>query len=290
MMSKKNEVLKVAYVETEYGKVRVVNVAGEAYFVSKDVAGILGFANTLQMTQQVDDANKIVRVCTFDDYTVRIGLINRLGLCDAISASQFSYAVLFGAQLLVKANVPDNSNNVNLVDIKELITDPDFVIKALEQLKEANAQAAELNAKIQKQAENIAAIRKEKQAIKHDAENKAAVIKGLKPKAEFCDMVLKCTNGTPITVIAKDYGWSARKLNEYLHKKKIQFKVGGVWVLYQKYAAEGFMATKTNVLNSQAKTFSLWTQKGRQFIYELLKADGYLPLKVTQGKTPKKAA
>lgn len=40
-----------------------------------------------------------------------------------------------------------------------------------------------------------------------------------------------------ITEISKDYGWSAQKMNEYLHRQGIQFKQGGrIWILYQKYA------------------------------------------------------
>jgi len=178
----------------------------------------------------------------------------------------------------------------NDADICGLLDDPDFVIKAMEKLKAANKKAAALNAKVKEQEENIAAIKKDKRAITRESNRKDKVIKELQPKADFCDMVLSCKDGLPVTVIAKEYGWSAQRLNDFLFFKKVQYKCGDVWVLYQKYAAEGYIATRTNHIKAgESKTYALWTQKGRKFIYELLKADGYLPLKATQEKVTKAA-
>ena len=117
----------------------------------------------------------------------------------------------------------------------------------------------------------------------------------LKPKASYYDLVLNCKDLLPISVIAKDYGWSAIKMNTYLKEKGIQFKRGGTWLLYQKYADKGYTHTKTFACNRNGqaqflkrkkdkkkyKTISVqtcWTQAGRLFIYELMKADGLLPL------------
>ena len=84
--------------------------------------------------------------------------------------------------------------------------------------------------------------------------------------------------------MSKDYGWSANKMNKYLHENGIQFKQGNkVWLLYQKYANKGYTSTKTHVfegMNGENHTsvHTYWTQAGRLFIYSLMKADGYLPL------------
>ena len=59
----------------------------------------------------------------------------------------------------------------------------------------------------------------------------------MQPKVSYYDVVLKCKDLVAISVIAKDYGWSATKLNQYLQQKGIQCKQGGkIWLLYQKYA------------------------------------------------------
>ena len=86
-----------------------------------------------------------------------------------------------------------------------------------------------------------------------------------------------------MSIIAKDYGWSARRMNDYLHAKKVQFKQGDIWLVYQKYAQLGYTSTKTNTYEGRdgephTKPHTYWTQKGRLFIYNLLKNDGILPL------------
>lgn len=92
------------------------------------------------------------------------------------------------------------------------------------------------------------------------------------------------TSTYQITFISKDYGWSAQKMNEYLHTKGVQFKLGGrIWTLYQKHAEKGYTSTKTHTYPAtdgtiHTKVHTYWTQKGRLFIYDLLKADGILPL------------
>ena len=109
------------------------------------------------------------------------------------------------------------------------------------------------------------------------------LIEEMKPKATYHDLVLSAGNAIPITTIAKDYGKSGRWLNSYLHECGVQYKQGEVWLLYQKYADKGYVKSKTYTVNvgdgkTDAKPHTLWTQAGRLFIYELLKADGILPL------------
>lgn len=107
-------------------------------------------------------------------------------------------------------------------------------------------------------------------------------ISEMKPKAGYYDVVLNSKDLVSISEIAKDYGWSARKMNKYLHEKKVQFKQGKIWLLYQKYADKGYTGSKTQSyagkdgeVHTQIHTY--WTHPGRAFIYDLLKADGILP-------------
>lgn len=106
-------------------------------------------------------------------------------------------------------------------------------------------------------------------------------ISELQPKAHYYDAVLNCNDLVSISTIAKDYGWSASKMNQYLHEKGVQFKQGNIWLLYQKYAESGYTKTKTREysipMGSIHKIHTYWTQKGRRFIYELLKNNGIYP-------------
>lgn len=121
--------------------------------------------------------------------------------------------------------------------------------------------------------------RKENEQLKLDNKIKEQQITELQPKAEYTDVILQCKDVVTMTVIAKDYGKSAVFMNELLHKLGVQYKESGVWFLYQKYAEYGYTRTKTfNVGDNNAKTHTYWTQKGRLFIYNLLKENGYLPV------------
>lgn len=102
----------------------------------------------------------------------------------------------------------------------------------------------------------------------------------LTPKATYYDLVLQNNSLLSITKIAKDYGWSGTKMNHFLHENKVQFKQGDTWLLYQKYADKGYTQSKTNIVDGGKKTVmhTYWTQKGRLFIYELMKSKGYLPV------------
>lgn len=56
------------------------------------------------------------------------------------------------------------------------------------------------------------------------------------------------------------------------------------WLLYQKYAGMGYTSTKTHTYHGDdgtenaADPHTYWTQKGRLFIYDLLKSDDIYPL------------
>lgn len=107
-------------------------------------------------------------------------------------------------------------------------------------------------------------------------------ISELTPKASYYDVVLSCKDAISTTEIAKDYGKSAKWLNKLLHENGIQFRQGDIWLLYQKYAEKGYTITKTQTYSGNdgavhSKLHTYWTQKGRLFIYETLKAAGILP-------------
>lgn len=84
-----------------------------------------------------------------------------------------------------------------------------------------------------KRAERWIEEQKEKQRI--EEENKI-----LAPKADYTDRVLQAEGLITTTLIAKDFGLSARKLNDILNKEGIQYKQGRTWVLYSKYQDKGY--------------------------------------------------
>ena len=105
------------------------------------------------------------------------------------------------------------------------------------------------------------------------------IINELQPKASYYDLILQSKSLLSVSKIAKDYGKSAIWLNRKLEEKKVQYCQGGIWLLYQKYAEKGYTQSTSHVIDDEhSKLLTKWTQKGRIFIYELLKQDDILPL------------
>lgn len=108
-------------------------------------------------------------------------------------------------------------------------------------------------------------------------------IEEMQPKAIYYDLILQCPDLVSATVIAKDYGMSAAKFNNLLHENGVQFKQGGVWVLYRDYDHFGYTSTKTHNYSDSvgvqhSKPHMYWTQKGRLFLYDFLKKIGIVPM------------
>lgn len=105
----------------------------------------------------------------------------------------------------------------------------------------------------------------------------------LKPKADYTDKILQSKGVVPITAIAKDYGMSGQEMNKLLHSMKVIYKIGGQWLLYSKYHAKGYTHSETVSFyhadgRPDVKMNTKWTQKGRLFLYEMLKKKGILPV------------
>ena len=101
--------------------------------------------------------------------------------------------------------------------------------------------------------------------------------------ADYLDLILQTKDSLTITQIAQDYGMSARKMNQLLKQERIQRIVNGQWVLYAKYLGKGYVSSRTfDYVGKDGKTHSnvstVWTQLGRRFLYDKLKAIDVLPI------------
>ncbi len=101
----------------------------------------------------------------------------------------------------------------------------------------------------------------------------------MKPKVDYCDRVLNSQDVFSISAIAKTYDWSGRKLNKFLHEKRIQYKCDGCWVLYAPYTGKGYTKTVTYVRNCEGvekvRLVMKWTQKGRTLIDRKMREAGW---------------
>lgn len=124
---------------------------------------------------------------------------------------------------------------------------------------------------------------KKVQALMASNKQQEQIIGELKPKADYTDRILQNKGLVTITQIAKDYGMSGLAMNEMLHKLKVIYKLGKQWLLYSKYQAKGYTHSETVDITHKDGTPDVvmntkWTQKGRLFLYELLKKHDVLPM------------
>lgn len=139
------------------------------------------------------------------------------------------------------------------------------------------------NARIkQLEAEN-AKINKVAEQAEEQVLQLSKTVASMKPKADYCDIILQSKETVAITQIAQDYGMTAKALNILLRNFGIQHKVAGQWVLYAPYLPLGYVQSESIPIThtdgrKTIKLFSKWTQKGRLFLYEELKKNNVLPL------------
>lgn len=96
-----------------------------------------------------------------------------------------------------------------------------------------------------------------------------------KPKVAYYDNVLDTKGSMTTTQIAKSFGMTSHKLNTYLNDKGIQFKMSGMWMLYKEYDGKGYAEIRTYVNKKKETTchYLVWTERGKEFIYNLLLED-----------------
>lgn len=234
-----------------FGTIRTINQEGRILFCGKDVATALGYQNTNKALS--DHCRGVTNRYPITDSlgrTQEARFITEGDLYRLIAASKLPAAQAFETWVFDTV-LPSIRTTGAYLDPARL-ADPQFLIQILETLKVENTR-------------RLAA----EQALAE-----------VEPKVSYYDLVLQSRDSLTIRVIAKDYGLSAQRLNEILHELGIQYKQSGTWLLYQKFAGHGYTDTKTHIINDAGRTriHTYWTQKGRLFIYETLKAHGILPI------------
>ena len=240
---------------SEFGELGVLMINGQPYFPASTCAKALGYVNP-------HDA--IIKHCRYlvkrevphpqnPERILKVNFIPEGDLYRLIVHSKLPSARRFESFVFDDILPSVRKYGAYLTDeaIHNLIRHPDFAFKVFEAMLEERSKNADLQEKLA-----VAA-----------------------PKSRYCDEILSADNSIQISIIAKDYGMSAVTLNKMLHEMEIQFKVGDTWLLYQTYADKGYTSSETiKVTENKSVVRTLWTQKGRMFIYNKLRDKGILPL------------
>ena len=243
----------------EFGQIRtIIDENNEPWFVGKDVAEILKYKDTSDaLKRHVDNEDKLTRYFTDSGQKRNMYVINESGLYSLIFSSKMDKAKEF-KRWVTSEVLPSIRRDGGYIIANENDTEEDILAKAM----------------------LIAEKRIEK--LKFESKKKDQIIGELKPKADYVDKILQNKSLIKVSSIAKDYGMSAYQMNKLLHELKIQYKQGDQWLLYANIQDKGYTSSETHVYpkkdgTTDVRLLTKWTQKGRIFLYEELKRNGYLP-------------
>lgn len=222
----------------EFGQVRMVLVEDEPYFVGKDVAEALGYADpSSAVSKNVDAEDKTTLLLEQDgsNYKSKTTVISESGLYALIFGSKLESAKKFKHWVTSEILPSIRKHGIYATDnvIDNILNNPDFGIELLTKLKEERAARVE---------------------------------------AEKKNAILTHVNKTyTMTEIAKELNLkSATELNKILADKHIQYKVNNTWVFYSDYSNLGYEDIKQEVLdNGHVIYHRKITQMGRAFILRL---------------------
>lgn len=242
----------------QFGKVRTVVRDGEPWFVAADVCRALEIDRS--QSRRLDEDEKGVYSIHTPGGAQDVTIVNEPGLYSLVLRSRKPEAKAF-KRWITHEVIPSIRKTGGYIAGENQMSDDELVARALLMLKK------------KLEARNL-----ELDQARGEIREKDAQIQRLAPKASYCDLVLQAKEAVPISLIAKDYGMSARTLNAMLHDMRIQYKVDDVWLLYQPLTKKGYTKSVTYLTDSGVLAMrTLWTQKGRMFLYEKLKEKGVLP-------------
>lgn len=239
-----------AFTNDAFGTVRTIEQEGAVYFCGRDVATALGYVNTKDALAR--HCKGVVKHYPLDTVggIQQVRFITEGDLYRLIMSSKLPAAQQFEAWVV--AEVLPTIRRHGMYAIDEVLANDEFLERAIVQLQAERAK-------------RLAAEQALLEAV---------------PKISYYDIVLQSDSLLTTTEIAKDYGLSAKRMNQILHEQGVQFRQSGRWFLYAKFAEQGYTQSKTHEYDEgKTRTHMYWTQKGRLFVYDLLKNQlGLLPV------------
>ena len=247
----------------ELGTIRIMGTPDAPLFCLGDVCKMLGL-KSWHVKERLGD--NIVSTEVISDSLGRqrvVNLITEDGLYDVILDSRKPEAKRFRKWVTseVLPTIRKHGAYMTKDTLERAITEPDFLIQLATTLKEEKAKRLE---------------------AEQQCEAQKQIIGEMEKKVSYLDLILSSTSTMTITQIAQDYGMSGQRMNKLLHGLRIQYKVGDQWILYAEYKDKCYVSSETiHFVTSEGIPCTTlntkWTQKGRLFLYDILKKEGILP-------------
>lgn len=244
---------------------------GKVLFKANDVARSLGYAETAKAVRTHCKGVSVLDTPIENQYGTVVmqptKFINESDVYRLVMRSKLPEAEKFQDWVCEEVLPAIRKDGAYLSEkaLQRAVTDPEFFIGVANAIRKEKEQRLEIESRC---TEQQLLIGRQKETIEE-----------LGKRSAYAETVLQNKDLVDITQIAQDYGLSGRRLNAILHEKRVQYKSGKQWILYAPYKGNGYVGSETSQLeNGKTVMRTRWTQKGRLFIHDLLKADGILPV------------
>lgn len=247
----------------QFGTVRTLIKDGQPWFVGKDVAHILGYADLNKaIAMHVDDEDKKLNDKTSSSFGQRgATLINESGFYSLVLASRLPDAKKF--KRWVTSEVLPSIRKYGMYatehTIDNVLNGTEEAEKLFIQLKEEKLRTREL--------EN------ENMRLAEENDSLAEVV-------DFINMYDDESDLLNVSDIAIAYQMSAIEFNRLLCILGIQHRAYGTWMIAPEYENCGYVRTdkRPTFYGEGFFIHTRWTHKGAAFLYNRLKENGILPV------------
>jgi len=229
----------------EFGAIRTMtNEQGEPMFCAKDVAGALGYGNSREALRKHVETEDVTKCDTPTTGGVQsMVYINESGLYALILSSKLDSAKRFKHWVTGEV-LPCIRKQGGYMMVHPYESDEVIMARALQIMQ----------ATLQRRDELIAR---------------------LKPRVDYADHVLDSISCFTVTQIGKELNMTGHDLNILLCQMGIQYPQSGQFLLYADYARQGLAKNRTfEFYNAngdlKTKTYLVWTERGRNFIHQLI--------------------
>lgn len=160
----------------EFGTIRIKTIDGEPWFVAKDVADKLGYAQTSNMMKRIDEEDS--KSSILDGMNMKSSLINESGLYSAIIGSKLDSAKRF-KHWVTSDVLPSIRKNGGYIANQENMTPEQIVANALIVAQNIISQKDKQIEEMRPKADFFDAVADSKTAISMNEVSKVLGIKGL---------------------------------------------------------------------------------------------------------------
>ena len=228
----------------EFGAIRTIsNEQGEPMFCLKDVCDVLDLRTQKVVQRLEDDVLSKYPIVDSLGRTQQATFVNEDGLYDTILESRKPQAKRF-RKWVTSEVLPSIRKNGGYMVARSDESDEVILARALQIMQ----------ATLQRRDEQIAR---------------------LKPRADYADQVLDSVSCFTVTQIGKELNMTGHDLNVLLCQMGIQYSQSGQYLLYADYARQGLAKNRTFSREAsdgtiRTRTYLVWTERGREFIHQLL--------------------